>query len=254
MKHYLIALTALAAIVTIPSLSASAADTDWSGFYAGVNAGASFSSADAKTSVEDQFDYFAASSVTSINDNGAHTLDQDNFTGGVQGGVNFQDGNFVYGFEADFGAFNVADSHSVTVEYPCCGPDTYTLRQDVDTNWLLTARPRIGWAMDNILIYGTGGLSVSNVTAKERFTDTFGPSVETSSKSDTKTGWNLGAGAEVAIDDGWSVKGEYLYTDLGKVSSTSTNLDDGGGPYTDVFHNSVDLTSSVARIGLNRKF
>ncbi|MCE9507849.1 MAG: porin family protein [Alphaproteobacteria bacterium] len=253
MKHYLIALTAFAAIVSIPSLSASAA-TDWSGFYAGLNAGGSFSSADAKTTVEDQFDYFAASSVTSINDNGAHTLKQDNFTGGAQAGVNFQDGNFVYGFEADFGAFNAADSHSVTATYPCCGPDTYTLRQEVDTSWLLTVRPRIGWAMDNILIYGTGGISVSNVSAKETFTDTFGPAVETSSKSDTKTGWNLGAGAEVAMEDGWSVRGEYLYTDLGKVSSRSTNLDDGGGPYTDVFHNSADLTSSIARLGVNRKF
>lgn len=251
MKQYLAALAVLAAIITA-SLPASA-ETNWAGFYAGINAGAAFSSADAKTTLEDQQDYFAASSVASINANGMRSLDQENFTGGVQAGINFQDGNFVYGIEADFGAFNAADSESTTATYPCCGPATYTLSQDVDTSWLFTARPRIGWATDNFLIYGTGGLSVSNVEAGERLTDTFG-AVQSTSTSDTKTGWNIGGGVEFGIEGGWSVKGEYLYTDLGDVSSSSANLDDGGGPYTDTFNHETELTSSFARVGVNRRF
>ena len=37
----------------------------------------------------------------------------------------------------------------------------------------------------------------------------------------TRAGWTVGAGAEAAIDQHWSVKLEYLYMDLGDVGSSS---------------------------------
>ncbi len=59
------------------------------------------------------------------------------------------------------------------------------------------------------------------------------------------TGWAAGGGAEFAIDANWSIKGEYLYTDLGEEDIFSFNEDGiSAGLSSDVkFH--------TIRIGLN---
>ena len=55
--------------------------------------------------------------------------------------------------------------------------------------WFGTLRGRGGFAMNNILIYGTGGLAFGNVRAE----------VMNLSENHTAAGWTLGAGAEIGI-------------------------------------------------------
>jgi outer membrane immunogenic protein len=122
---------------------------------------------------------------------------------------------------------------------------------------LFTARPRIGWAADNWLVYVTGGLAVGQVKANFVFTDTFATAFESGSISTTKAGWTVGVGGEVGLQGPWSLKFEYLYVNFGSVSINSTNLTAFTPPIpfpTNVFTHSVDLKSSIVRVGLNYRF
>ena len=56
------------------------------------------------------------------------------------------------------------------------------------------------------------------------FTDTFAAARESASIDTTRYGWTAGVGGEYVLMNGWSVKPEYLYVDLGRVSTTSANL------------------------------
>ena len=72
-----------------------------------------------------------------------------------------------------------------------------------------TVRGRIGYAFDNVLLYGTGGYAWAN----NKITLTaLGVSV---SDSQFLSGWTVGAGAEFLIAPKWSLKAEYLYKSFG---------------------------------------
>ncbi|MBR0778215.1 porin family protein [Bradyrhizobium diazoefficiens] len=122
---------------------------------------------------------------------------QGGFVGGTAG-YNWQSGAVVFGLEADAAWANVSASASalgVTVESK--------------TNALGTVRGRIGWAVNNVLFYGTGGYAwIDNKLSGTA------PGVAV---SDTKfhSGWTVGAGVEAFLAPQWSVKGEYLYRSLG---------------------------------------
>ncbi|MGY3035858.1 outer membrane immunogenic protein [Bradyrhizobium sp. USDA 4354] len=119
------------------------------------------------------------------------------FVGGTAG-YNWQTGNVVFGIEAD-GAWADA-SDTVTI---------LGVSVKSKTDAMGTVRGRIGYAVNNVLFYGTGGYAwVDN-----KITATLGAV----SISDTKwhSGWTVGAGVEAFFAPQWSVKGEYLYRSLG---------------------------------------
>ncbi len=209
-------------------LAAASFGQDWKGFYVGGNAGGVKGNSDAFTStVFSPTGYFAQSSVPAIAAIGHQPLSPRGFTGGGQAGYNFQTGHWVLGVEADFGSMHVSDDFTATGIYPCCTTTSFTITQTVNSDWLLTARPRIGVANAHVLVYGTGGLALTNFNYKEDFIDTFASAHESASTSELLTGWTGGAGVEFKIGSGghWSMKGEYLFADFGSgLKTTSTNL------------------------------
>ena len=68
-----------------------------------------------------------------------------------------------------------------------------------------TVRGRIGYAFDQVLLYGTGGYAWSD---NRLSTTLLGLSI---SDSQFHSGWTVGAGVEVMFAPKWSVKAEYLY-------------------------------------------
>ncbi len=261
-------LASVALIALFVSAPARAADTlaapaavqvyNWTGFYIGANAGGASGTSDAKTTtVFSPVGYFAASSVTSINANGSPTLHPGGFAGGIQAGYNWQTGNIVLGGELDFNSFHTSATKTDTVVYPCCAPTSYHLRTKVHTDWLFTARPRIGYAANNWLFYVTGGLALTRLTADFRFTDTFTAppgALESASATSTNAGWTVGGGVEVGLWTNWSVKAEYLYTDFGKVSTGGVLTNPPGFATTNPFSHSADLKTSIGRAGINYRF
>ena len=234
------------------------ASYNWSGFYVGLNAGGEWSRSNAATTtIFSPPGYFANTSPAAIGLAGAQRVNSSGFTGGLTAGYNWQASNIVFGIESDFNYFGVKGSSTGSGIYPCCAPTGFTVNTSVSSDWLITLRPRVGFAANNWLLYVTGGLAVANLKSSYSFTDTFDTATESASISKTKAGWTVGVGTEYALMNGWSVKAEYLYVDLGSENTTSTNLRAGVPTVahpTNVFSHSVDLRSNIVRGGLNYKF
>lgn len=164
-------------------------------------------------------------------------IDYDGGLGGVTAGYNWQSGNIVAGIEGDISFGKIKGSGDGGSGWGCGTTDTCTFT----TDWLGTVRGRVGYAFDNVLPYLTAGVAVGrtkgNLSGRCPGDEWCG--------SDNRVGWTAGAGLEVAFDRNWSVKGEYLYTDLGKA-----HFGDGNGG--DGFE--AKFKFHAVRIGLNYKF
>jgi outer membrane immunogenic protein len=150
------------------------------------------------------------------------------FVGGT-GGYNWQTGNVVFGLEADAAWADLSASGLV---------GGLTLSNKIDA--LGTVRGRIGYAVNNVLFYGTGGYAwIDNKLT----VSALGGSV-----SDTKlrSGWTVGAGVEAFFAPQWSVKGEYLYR-----SFTGETYFSGTPPFA--FNTGTDSFHTV-QVGVNYHF
>jgi outer membrane immunogenic protein len=124
------------------------------------------------------------------------------FEGGVQGGYNWQTGPWVFGVEGDIQATGAEDTFA---PWKFSNP------------WFGTLRGRAGYAFNNILFYGTGGLAFGELRG-----ETFGLS-----ESHTTAGWTAGVGAEFGLAPNWSAKIEYLYVGLSNENFTITGQSNG---------------------------
>ena len=171
---------------------APAAGYNWAGLYAGLNLG------------------YEWGKVNGTAGNPAGVA------GGGQVGYNWQSGQFVYGAETDL---QISSADDTFAPWKFSNP------------WFGTLRGRVGYAMNNVLVYGTGGFAYGDLKG------------ELAGLTETKTefGWTLGAGMEVGLTPNWSAKVEYLYMDLGSRAFSVTGTNDG-------------LSASVLRLGVNYHF
>jgi outer membrane immunogenic protein len=124
------------------------------------------------------------------------------FVGGVQAGYNWQTGPWVFGVEGDLQATGASDTFA---PWKFSNP------------WFGTLRGRAGYAINNILFYGTAGLAFGELSGQ-----TFGLT-----ESHTNAGWTVGLGAEVGLARNWSAKVEYLYVDLNDSNFAITGAQNG---------------------------
>lgn len=248
---------ALAADMAMKAPASLVSGCAWCGFYVGGNAGYAWGR-DSQTSVFTAPAPAVDVDVAAVAASGSPRLKANGFTGGLQAGYNWQSGAVLFGVEADFNAFNLRGATSGTFPFPstlpggAVGPPTafFTTSSSASSDWLFTARNRIGWANDNLLIYGTGGLAVANVKINQSIVILLG-STETVAASATQVGWTAGVGAEYMVSRDWSVKGEWLYVDLGKVSATGVLTPAFAGI---TYNTTARLTANIARFGVNYHF
>ncbi|OAF11565.1 outer membrane protein [Bradyrhizobium neotropicale] len=240
------------AIVTAPP---------WTGWYVGLNAGGNWgrSGGDTFYSCSDPDGvgcYSSAAYSVAINNLGAgQRFDTAGFTGGIQGGYNWQAGNWLLGLEADLDYFRSAGSRTVTAAAPFSN-GTLSLTSSISTDWLFTFRPRVGVVVSNWLFYGTGGLAVSQLNGRWSFvhSNPFGPFTESASASAVKAGWTVGAGFETMLADRWTVGAEYLYVKFDGVSATGNLVTPAALPRNDAFNHNADLSANIVRLRLNKIF
>jgi outer membrane immunogenic protein len=236
MKRFILAATAIVSAATLTT-AARAADIapaayDWSGFYVGLNAGAAWNN----TEVDHDFEYVGgdlpgpilADDINDRLDDVDTSLGSDEavFTGGALFGYNWQHDALVLGVEADinYAGFGNDETRDISDELDdllgeTSGTIDGTARTSFEAEWFGTLRGRLGFAADNFLIYGTGGLAYGHMEASLDIdaVDTNDSSYAGSysgSTSSTNWGWTAGAGVEYGIDN-WSLGIEYLYVDLG---------------------------------------
>jgi len=234
------------------ALPPSAPPYNWTGFYAGVNAGYGWGN----TNTDFNFLPSAAAfgqAPFSIKMNPA------GFVGGGQAGYNYQSGIWVFGLEADISYADIKSSGSNNVLLLFPGPGVNAgafalANQKMD--WFGTVRPRLGVTpIDRLLVYATGGLAYGHVgySALTQFPAT--PPIQyTGSDSATKAGWAAGGGTEWAIAQSWTVKAEYLYYDLGSTTIIAPSQFPAFTALGFVVQNKFETRGSIVRAGLNYKF
>jgi outer membrane immunogenic protein len=247
----------------------------WTGFYIGGNAGGAWGHSNVTTAVDCSTPpgtgYFCdsagtgAANAAAVSASGTGTIKSSGFTGGIEGGYNYQWGNSVFGIETDFESFNLGGTRQGSGTIPVVGPGgallagtRYTVTNTVDTDWLFTLRGRVGWLVQpNLLAYVTGGWALTKLTVSFTYSDNNlgGPANGSGSASSNKNGWTIGGGFEWALNDHWSVKAEYLYLDFGSVTA-SGQVPGGGAKATAISTMSTtgDLTAHIARAGVNYQF
>ena len=252
-----IALLALVTGLWPPAVAAQSA-YNWKGFYIGANLGGGAGGSNHGSTPSGTSTYYADTDLSDISSASQQKLTTNGFTGGIQGGYNYMLGNVVFGVELDFNAFTQSGSSNPTIGYKCCpgfgGDNFFNVRTTVSTDWLLTARPRLGYAFDQFLPYVTGGLAVTDLSAKFRYTDAFDSAQERAQASATKTGWTAGFGFEFGVTQNWTIKAEYLYVNFGRIFATGIMSVPSIPSTSVVFRNYADLHSNIGRVGFNYKF
>lgn len=189
--------TAADLYVPTPDEAIVTASRDWTGFYIGAHGG-----------------YGAFGAAHNGNDSDVSALS--GWLGGVQAGYNFQADSVVFGLEADLSAAGIVE-----------GSDTDHFEENDGINGLATLRGRLGFAIGDLLLYGTAGLAVANL--------------DTYDEAQTIGGWVAGLGAEYMVTETVSLKAEYLYTNFGTV-----DVEGYGAPF--------DIDGSAVRVGVNFHF
>jgi outer membrane immunogenic protein len=215
-----------------PSPVAVAAGTNWSGLYIGLKG--SYNWAQATGTV------YAPSFL-----GGAHPLLENKPNGAEIGGeigYNFQvpGSAFVAGVFADFqtGGFSGSASSAGSL-----GPFDYTTTGETKLNNLGTVQARIGYSVGRWLPFISGGYAFGQGEHSTTITSNDIPINATYSAKKNYNGWVAGLGTEYAINQHWSLKGEYRYSDLG-----SETLDLGG------VSTKVKLINQAVDFGVNYRF
>ena len=177
--------------------------------------------------------------------------------GGLVGGTvgyNWQFGRGVAGIEADFDWADIKDARRV--DLPLVGPSVRTsASQKID--FFGTVRGRVGALLtDQFLLFVTGGLAYANVKSDANVNEFFSAPVLgrqfIASADELRYGWTVGAGAEWKFASNWSLKGEYLYYDLGGYTIRGNQSNPANG--IDFATYSFSTRGSIARGGINYQF
>jgi outer membrane immunogenic protein len=243
--------TARAADIAAHTVTKSpAAETlyQWSGCYAGLNAGGGASASNFTTTVGEGTQLVGSDPATVSND-GSGSGSGSNFLGGGQAGCNWQTGTVVVGLEGDFDYYR-SNSNFLNNTDTLAASTSFAVGQSLKTDYLATVRPRIGIAADRNFAYITGGVAFTEAHYAETYGDGAG-ALGSASASKALTGWTAGAGWEYALAAHWTVRLEYLFSGFSTTSATGAIT---GPTGSNPLHGSGDLIVQVARAGVNFKF
>lgn len=276
-----------------PLVSSDAPPPLWTGFYAGLNSGYSWDPHPESTTLGIPAsgplglasDIFANASALGVSGISRGTVG--GFAGGAQIGYNYQLNSIVGGIEADIQGSNLPTKHGlsrltdavlpIVVPNPNPPPDfelvassnpvASSVQHEKSVEWFGTARARLGYTVTpTFLAYATGGLAYGRVNSSTLISQRWGGEAglffdSTGSAgrySGMRIGWTLGAGLEWMFSPSLSLKGEFLYYDLGSTSYVQTPLLTSIIPLTPVSavlpFTRTQFNGDVVRVGLNYHF
>jgi outer membrane immunogenic protein len=183
-------------------------------------------------------------------------LNPDGAFGGGQIGYDKQFGAWVLGVVADIQASDFKASSLVTTPAVATGANLdESLSAKID--WFGTVRGKVGFAADDWLFYGTGGLAYGGTRSAIGFACTPGGTgcsgiALAGSASETRVGWAAGVGIAKAFGN-WNVGVEYLHVDLGRSSVTAVDTT-GNLLSTTTVTESQRFAEDMARLTVNYKW
>jgi outer membrane immunogenic protein len=207
MKKSLLGLAVIGALIAGPAMAADlgmpvkappapvAPAYNWTGFYLGGQIGYGWGSA-------------YQEGANGFGDTGNYDIS--GIVGGGTAGYNWQfGGSWVLGVETDFSGADITGTGASSLTYNCTTTGCYN-----DIHWFGTVRGRLGYAWNNVLLYGTGGFAYGS--AEAGIVGCPGGFCGTNEVN----GWTAGGGIEYGLAPNWSVKVEYLHVDMGRYNFT----------------------------------
>jgi outer membrane immunogenic protein len=273
MKKLLLGTVALAALA-VPALAADmgvvrrpvayVAATNWTGCYAGGDVGYLVGRDSGYSTTAATTFGIPGGKAVPISGAGVGQLTQpfntSGVAGGFYGGCNYQFGAWVVGAEGDW-TVNNNEGQSFSVN----GPSTNFVTPGVvfpagfyassKENWVVTARGRLGYAVDKWLLYATGGAAWAKINSSYTLTPVVASAITwADQQSDTRSGWTVGGGLEYMLPYNWMIRAEYLYVKISNYTTFTPGT--GNGPLlvpapTSLSH---DLNDNIVRFGLAYKF
>ena len=195
-----------------PAAPAAPVAYNWSSCYLGVNGGGKWS--------DFHTDHFVGTGALGLGplffpfDGNNGSSNTSGMFGG-QVGCQWQSGGWVFGFEGDFDGTNLRRTFvaGALAPFPFLPGDALEFKND----WQASIRGRLGYAWDRWLVYGTGGVAFANIEATLALVPApFALPTFVGSRSDTATGWTIGAGVEYAFWNNLSIGLEYRFTQFGR--------------------------------------
>ena len=205
------------------------------------------------------------------------SVDADGAFLGVQAGYHHQIGSFVLGVVGDISWTGIDGEDGIEVNFgeaPEPPPAAAASEIDADDNfavaaeldWLGTIRGKAGFAVGNLMLYGTAGLAFGQTEAVIGYTDSgeYPPPTDTvtlaaslpdrfeyqDSFEDVRVGYAVGAGAAAMVTPNIMVELGYLFVDLGEEEYEIEDEEDeviiGSGE--------IDFSAHLLRAGLSFKF
>jgi len=203
-----IAGSARAADLPLKTETPFAARFTWTGCYLGGHLGGGFAHKDITDPVQLVQDSFAGAAVTT----GTTTVSPapSGVVIGGQIGCDYQFApSWVVGIEGAASGSTMKGSR--TVGLPLGNPDTALVQ--AKTDFLTSVTARLGYAFDNVLVYGKGGFAL----AGDRYdvSGSFGGAPFGFTGLENRVGWTVGGGVEWAFSQHWSASLEYDYYQFG---------------------------------------
>lgn len=205
---------------------------DWTGFYVGGNVGYDVGRSGGDTTALD-------GSTNAYTTDEAADFTAENASYGLQAGYNYQFKNgVVAGVEAEISRPNISHGErSFTDGSERVGSQLQGMTQ-YDYDWSAGIKGKLGYAFNNVLVYGTAGVAFLNEKQVRSQYRAFGstwdlPAGDTTtfsfSEQDEKlrTGLLLGDGVEYALNEKWSVRADYGYTRFGRSDFTFKDAREG---------------------------
>jgi len=220
----------------------------WTGFYAGIQGGYERALFDPDLSLSGL--WIGTATAPSAERDGSRDF---GVNGGQLGGVlgyNFTFNNLLLGIEGS-GVYTCArDSRVDHFSDPNIG--LYRVSTSVDSHYLATVGPRIGWTFCKWMPFITGGAAFSDLNFHQSLVSaSAAPNTEGGSTDNGHVGWFVGGGLEYAITDHWHIRGDYKYADFGQHDSFSSDFATGfGAP----MHSRIELREHVATAAIVYQF
>lgn len=209
----------------------------WTGWYIGGNIGYGWGEGTSPSVTSPNFTF---------NQGAFPSLSPKGVIGGGQIGYDWQvNPSWVIGLVADFQGADITASGTRNVVNLQGVPGTTSLSEKLD--FLGTVRARAGWAVNNWLFYGSGGLAYGDVRSTVSFNVPANGILDSGSHSDTRAGWAAGGGVNYAMTPNWILGVDYIHYDLGHTSVT------GVGAATSITA-SQKVSGDVVRGVINYKF
>jgi outer membrane protein OmpA-like peptidoglycan-associated protein len=229
MKKMIVAAAALSAsafaATSVQAQTGPIAGYNWSGLFVGADVGYGFgnNSTTFVPSTDPASQAFnVGSAIGGFGWPSKFNYSQNGVVGGLNARYNWQFGSVVFGGEFDLDGSSISGSKTVTSAGG--GPlglvaSTASVKQTMD--FLTALRARLGVTpMDRLLLFVDAGPAVGHVNYKSNASFPTTTDFYAGSRSQWNFGGTLGAGAEYAIMDNITVRGEYQYVNLGSQKLT----------------------------------